>query len=102
MSILIIVLKSVSLNLIKLNDFGKFNNNTFHELLEILNLFNSKNINSEILISKIDRLSKLDNGLQDEISQLLISTFGEISKVIVSHSTRKGKAILVSGINFFD
>lgn len=101
-SILIIVLKSVSLNLIKLNDFGKFNNNTFHELLEILNLFNSNNINSEILISQIDRLSKLDNGLQDEISQQLISTFGEISKVKVSHSTRKGKAILVSGNNFFD
>lgn len=101
-SILVIVLKSVSLNLIKLNDFGKFYNSTFHEVLETLNLFNNQNVKNDKIISQINLLTKLDNELQNEISQLLLFKFGEISKVRVSHSTRKGKAILVSGNNFFD
>ncbi|MGN0030337.1 MAG: hypothetical protein ACI37Q_00105 [Candidatus Gastranaerophilaceae bacterium] len=101
-SVLLILLKSVSLNLSKLIDFNEFDDVAYHEILTTLNLFNSDKIRVEELKSKISKLSETDYNLHLKISDLLIKTFGEISEVSVSHSTRPGKAILVSGNNFFD
>ncbi len=101
-SVLLILLKSVSLNLSKLIDFNEFDDAAYHEILTTLNLFNSDKLRVEELKSKINMLSETDYKLHLKISDLLIKTFGEISEVNVSHSTRPGKAILVSGNNFFD
>lgn len=101
-TILLIVIKSISLNLIKLCDYNKFDQETYHEILEALDLFNHHRLSTKKIYEKINKLAQYDNKLQIKISKLLIETFEGISKVKVSHSTRKGKAILVSGNNFFD
>ncbi len=100
--ILIILLKSVSLNLAKLTDFNEFDDSIYHEILKALNLFNSDNLSLAAIKDKINLLSELDYQLQLKISDLLLKTFGGIEEVKVSHSTSHGKAILVSGNNFFD
>lgn len=98
-----IIIKSVSLNIIKLSDFDNFNNKIYHEVLETLDMFNhNKKLTNKYISEKIYQLTNSDNKLQLDISKYLIKTFGGIQKVEVSHSTRKGKAILVSGNNFFD
>jgi len=100
--ILLILLKSVCLNLIKLKDFNGFDNLVYHEVLNTLNLFNSDEIKTGIIKEKISLLAEYDHQLELKISKLLLETFGGIQETEVSHSTRSGKAILVSGNNFFD
>ena len=65
-------------------------------------MLNHAKINNNELKEQINKFASSDHLLQLEISRLLLTEFGEISKVKVSHSSRKGKAILVSGNNFFD
>lgn len=100
--ILNIITKSVSINLIKLNDFEEIDNEVFHEILTTLDYFNQNKISIQNIKEKITKLSLYDKELQIKICSLLEKNFGKISKNEVSHSTRKGKAILVSGNNFFD
>ncbi|MDE6138029.1 MAG: hypothetical protein K2F57_01000, partial [Candidatus Gastranaerophilales bacterium] len=100
--ILMIIIKSVSLNLIKLNDFNEFDSEIYHEILQTLDIFNDKKLQNKQVMENISKLAMFDYQLQLKISNLLLKTFGGISKVEVSHSTTKGKAILVSGNNFFD
>jgi hydroxylamine reductase len=101
-SILEIVMKSLSLNLIKLADFNNFDTSICDEIIKALNIFNSKRLSGSRISNVITKLSTLDYRVQLKISKLLLKSFGGVSKVTLSHSTRKGKAILVSGNNFFD
>ncbi|MCM1338162.1 MAG: hypothetical protein NC191_00645 [Muribaculaceae bacterium] len=101
-SILDIVIKSVSINIIKLTDFNEFDTEAADKVLSALNLFNRRQISTEKISGEITSLADLDKSLQLKISDNLLSSFGGISEVKVSHSTRGGKAILVSGNNFFD
>ena len=96
------ILKSVCLNMIKLSDLGIINDEIYHEILLSLDLFNDNNLTTDKITQKINTLTNYDRQLQLQISENLISKFGNISKTIVSHSSRKGKAILVSGNNFLD
>ncbi|MBQ8460413.1 hypothetical protein IJ541_09985 [bacterium] len=100
--ILNIVIKSLSINLVKINDFNESDNEVYHLVLETLDMYNSKNIKSEEISEKISQLAYADKNLQLKISNLLIQHFGKISEVKVSRSSRRGKAILVSGNSFFD
>lgn len=100
--ILNIVIKSLCLNLIMLKNFEVFNDTVYHEILETLNIFNSARLKISQISKKIDVLITCNMNLQFEIANLLTQTFGGISKMPVSHSSRHGKAILVSGNNFFD
>lgn len=102
MEILLILVKSTCLNLIKINDFNEFNEDIYHEVLVTLDMLNHGKILNSKLKEQINKFANSDHQLQLEISNLLLNDFGEISKVTVSHSSRKGKAILVSGNNFFD
>lgn len=100
--ILLIVIKSLNLNLIKLCDFERFDSEIYHEILDALDMYNHSKISAQKIYNEINRLARLDNKLQIEIAKLFLEIFGGISEVSVSHSTRQGKAILVSGNNFFD
>lgn len=100
--ILLIIIKSVSLNLTKLSGFAEFDDEIYHEILKTLNMYNREKISLSEIKSCVNTLADLDNKLQLKISSLLLKTFGGITKVMVSHSTRRGKAVLVSGSNFFD
>ena len=100
--ILNIVLKSVSLNHVKLMDFDIFDETSYKEILKTLNIFNQGKTNIQDLINCISNLANTDKNLQLLIGEQIVEKFGKIDKVAVSHSTKKGKAILVSGNNFFD
>jgi len=100
--ILNIVIKSLCMNLIKLSDFAAFDDDAYQEILKALNLFNPRKISPMQISEQISVLAYYDKMLQLKIADFVLENFGGISKVKVSHSTRKGKAILVSGNNFTD
>ncbi|MBE7712583.1 MAG: hypothetical protein E7Z87_02435 [Cyanobacteria bacterium SIG26] len=100
--ILEMILKSVCFNISNLLDFGENESSSIDFIINILDLFNHNKINSQKLIQLISELSVLDGELQLKISELLLDKFDGLSETNVSHSTAKGKAILVSGNNFFD
>ena len=95
------VVKSLCVNHIKLMDFEIFDEDCYKKILKALNLFNYK-LSEKVLIQWISDVAIMDKNLQLRISNVMLETFGPISEVNVSHSTKKGKAILVSGNNFFD
>ena len=100
--ILEMVLKSVCLNLTKLLDFEESENENISHVIETLDLFNHSKLNEKTLNEQITKLAEIDHNIQIKICKLMIDKFEGISETQVSHSTRKGKAILVSGNNFFD
>ncbi len=101
--ILLFLVKSTCLNLVKSNDFNKFEDCVYQQILKTLDLLaHDTDIKTSKIKELINEFATADNKLQLNISNLLTESFGAISKVDVSHSTRKGKAILVSGNNFFD
>jgi hydroxylamine reductase len=102
LSILLILTQSISLNLLKLADFSIYKNEIFHEILKSLDITNLRRPTLLKITSQINKLAELDSKLQIEICDTLLKTFGKISKINLSHSTRKGKAILVSGNSFLD
>lgn len=96
------VIKSACINLIKLGDFDEFDEEMYQQILQSLDLFNHSKIHCRTLREQIKNLAITDYKARLKISEILITKFGGIEKVQVSHSTRKGKAILVSGNNFLD
>lgn len=100
--ILYTVIKSTCINLIKLNDFDEFDEEMYQQILHSLDLFNHGKIQCQKIREEIKKLALSDYEARLKISEILINKFGGIEKVQVSHSTRKGKAILVSGNNFLD
>lgn len=98
--ILEIVIKSTCLHLAKLNDMGIFEDYTFYIILKALNEFNHNKITAKIVENYTTKLAELDNELILKISEMLTEKYGNIEKTLVSYSTEKGKAILVSGSNF--
>lgn len=100
--LLLIVLKSISLNIINLADYSFFEKKYFNEIVSALNILNVVDINHSKIVEMINNLVELDKFLQLKIYEFLFNTFNGISKVEVSRSSTKGKAILVSGNNFCD
>ena len=100
--ILEMVLKSSSLNLIKSIDFKQDETENIEQIIKTLDLFNHAKLNEKQITQEIFKIADIDYKLQLKICKLLTEHFGEISETKVSHSSRKGKAILVSGNNFFD
>ncbi len=100
--ILFIIQKSVCLDLSKLLNFDIFDNKSISILFNSLNIFNGNDFSNDDINSFINRLSEIDNQLHIKICEVLSERYGKISKVNVSHSSRKGKCILVSGNDFTD
>lgn len=100
--ILYLIMKSVCSNIILLKDFGEIDNNSASMVIEALNLFNNSRINTDTMKKMAEILSTCDIELLRKINDLRIEKYGHIEKTVVSHSTQKGKAILVSGSNLHD
>lgn len=98
--ILEIVIKSCASNIVNLSEIDSFDDNSYHQVLEALNFLNQENLNDNELKLNISNLAKADFSLQKKMCSALLDKFGQIENTEVSHSTRKGKAILVSGNNF--
>ncbi len=100
--ILFTVLKSACQNISKLFDFNIRDEFAVSDVLNLLAKWHQVENDKTILSEFVNSLSILDSRIQLKIANALFSDFGEISDVMVSHSTRKGKCILVSGNNFND
>ena len=99
-TILLVALQSISLNLIDYANLYEFDNRIFYKILSALNKLNNPQISKQILKNEIREITLLDIDLQVKIADKFLEYYGGISEVEVSHSTRSGKAILVSGNNF--
>jgi len=100
LAILWVVLQSISLNFIKYTRLKEFDGELFFKIMMIINRLNSETLTPAELGEEIKKAALLDFGLQIKLSGDFLNIFGKISKTEVSHSTGKGKAILVSGNNF--
>lgn len=100
--ILFAVLKSTCQNISKLFDFGVRDEFAIKDIMKLLSRIDNYSNDKDILSDFINSLSVLDAKLRYNIAKTLFVHYGKISEVVVSHSTRKGKCILVSGNNFND
>ncbi len=100
--LLFVAIKSVSLSIVKLLDFGHENEYAISKVLDAVNTFNFSTFplnKAKILISD---LAAIDLELWQQRKDAQTESFGSISKTEVSFSTRAGKAILVSGSSLND
>ena len=98
--ILYIVLKSVCQNISNLFDMDVELNSEIRFVISSLSELNVIYNDKALLIDLLSSLADLDSKLKLKISDTLLRRFGNISEATVSHSTRRGKCILVSGSNF--
>lgn len=97
--ILIMVIKSICTNLIRLKEFNKFDDEAYKEILKGLNMLNYLHTSAEKIKDKIDKLALIDISLIDMLEASQKEHFGDLKRKLVSQSTTPGKAILVSGTN---
>lgn len=95
--IILLLIKSVCINLVELKGLGVDNKEAYKELLSMLSTMNYYTIPAEKLHEKIQEFVKLDYSLLQLLYESRIEKYGEITPTEVSFSTRPNKAILVSG-----
>lgn len=100
LAILLIALQSISINFGNYSKLKDFDTKLFYQIITAINRFNSDDISIKTIKNEIIKIVNSDFELQINLANDFLLHFGDISKVLVSHSTRKGKAILVSGNNF--
>lgn len=100
--ILLVIIKSVCHNLSALINFEEFYNDAYEDILQALNTFNNNKCENNEIEIQITKLAQTDNTIKKMLSTKLQQMYGKPSLVNVSHSSRHGKAILVSGSNFTD
>lgn len=100
--ILLSVIKSAANNIVTYKDLDKVHDQACNQILEALNMFNSKNITPEEIKERIQKLSEINIELFKLIYQAKINSYGQFEETEVSQSTRPNKAVLVSGSNLSD
>ncbi len=96
------VLKNICINVCNISDFKTYSHRAESHIIKSINDLNKPDLSEKDIKSAFEYLSFLDYELQLDMHDCLIKSFGNISEVEVSCSSRKGKAILVSGSNLFD
>ena len=97
--ILVMVVKSVCTNLIRLKEYNKFDDTAYKDVLSSLNCLNYPRTSAEKIKENIDNLARIDINLIDMLEKSQKERFGEIKRKVVQQTTTPGKAILVSGTN---
>ena len=97
--ILIVMLKGTAYNILHLADYKNCSFDPYRAILEPLYTLNKSNLNENQIKKYILKLSKYNYELQVLLAENVVNNYGKVSKSKVSHSTRAGKAILVSGDN---
>ena len=100
--ILIIAVKSICTNLLKLKEFNKFDDSAYKDVLTALNYLNYRRISSVKLQNITNKLAADYINLVTLLAEAQSARFGEISSAVVPLSTTQGKAILVSGSNLLN
>lgn len=100
--ILFVIIKSVCISLVKLNDYGIENNNAVEQTLHALNIYNYRKLPVKKVQDKISELVKTDLELWKIRNKAQKDTYGGIEETCVSYSTVPNKAILASGSSLAD
>ncbi len=100
--IMLLNLKSISINTLKLADYGILNQEAVDKIIDSLNLYNFGKLPLEKIEKSILDITKLENKILNERARIQSETFGPISETVVSTSTRKNNAVLVSGSSLLD
>ncbi len=100
--IMLLNLKSLSVNILKLADYDIVNQDAIDKVLDGLNLYNFAKLPLSKVQDAIIDLTKTENEILKERAGVQYETFGKISKTVVSTSSRRNKAVLVSGSSLID
>lgn len=100
--ILLLNLKSLSINILKLADYSIINQKAIDKVIDALDLYNFTKFPVEKVEDAIKSLAGCENEILKERAQIQQETFGEINKTVVSTSSRRNKAVLVSGSSLID
>lgn len=98
-SIMLVITKSLSINLLDLKTFQKNNKEVFHTILKLLKNINLESPSIEELKTEIYQASKLDNEIMKNLRDSQEERYGQQMSVEVSYSTIPNKAVLVVGSN---
>lgn len=98
-NILLIIAKSISINIIELESYGINHPKSFKFILNIFRTLNLKNNDLKTIKEKIFYASKIDCNLLKRIKNIQKINYGEQTEKEVSFSTVPNKAILVVGTN---
>lgn len=88
--------------LIDLKNYGVNFVEAKEEVLKLFNVSNSISSDETEWIKKIKDFAKCNYKIIKLLNEKIIEKYGPIQKSVVPFSTKKGKAILVSGYNFSD
>lgn len=100
--LLFVMIKSVSLSLVKLLDYKICFDSAVDNIIIALNTYNYANFSIKKAEKLIKKLAEIDLQLWTERQKAQTEKFGEVSKTSVSLSTTPGKSILVSGSSLND
>lgn len=98
-SIMLVISKSISINLLELKSFNENYDTGFSTILELLNKINLEENNIEILKSIIIKGAKFNIEILKQLREEQEKRYGEMQEAEVSYSTYPNKAILVVGSN---
>lgn len=98
-NIILVISKSISINLLDLESFEKENTEAFSTILNLLSRINLEEKNIEILKAEIFRAAKTDVDLMRSIRESQEERYGKQGIAEVSYTTTPNKAVLVVGSN---
>lgn len=102
LEILLIILKSMCLYIIELQDLNADIDKYYEELLKIINIKNFNELDSEALKDILKKYAQLDTELMNTLFEARKKEFSDFIEAEVLLSPKEGKAILVAGTNLKD
>lgn len=98
-NIILVVVKSISINLLDLESFDKEHPKAFSTIIDLLSRINLNERNVEVLKSEINKACQVDIELMKQIREVQEERYGKQRSAEVSYSTEPNKAVLVVGSN---
>ena len=98
-NIMLVISKSLSINILDLESFNKSFNEGFVVILEILSFLNLEEENLDKIKTLIEKATKLDNEAMKVLRVAQEERYGEQGFAEVSYTTVPSKAVLVVGSN---
>lgn len=99
LDVLLIILKSICLYIIELQELNVNIDDAYKEFLSALSIMTMDTAITDKIDETIKRAVNLDNELMQKTFDARKAEFGNIMVADVSYSTREGKALLVTGAN---
>jgi hydroxylamine reductase len=100
--LIIILIINLSVKFSQLCEYDILDKLSAEKIIDALNILNRTQISLSKYENILTDLALLDQNLKHKLYLIYKEKFGEISNNKVSHSTDKGKAILVSGSSLYD